>query len=389
MDFNDKNNINEITSDFNKDMLALASLRDLKSRLEADGITKSTAHDVDTLVLTSFDNIELQKIKSEILDFYNKIEKEARTFFGFTYATIDDKIIAEAEYKEISSLRNKAQNAGYDILLRKKILNKINNMSFHMKNAAPLLYDIDIACRTYNSFTYNSMADLDSAMHELTLVDEFVKIDEILDNTNDISAVINIKSKVREIKKNKYSNSDINKRLNSITKKLEKLEYDLRLYDGVRYSSLEEAKIVEDELYYIETEAFKFDMLSRDGLKFFLELMSLREFQSNAAKNKIDKYRNDFLRLETKQIEKVKYEQKIVTRNKKKTKLKISVGASITTFILLIASLFSMNGFVIAAGALVFVASLLFLLFYSIYYNVSRGVEFVQDKFNSTFKSKK
>lgn len=389
MDFNDKNNINEITSDFNKDMLALASLRDLKSRLEADGITKSTAHDVDTLVLTSFDNIELQKIKSEILDFYNKIEKEARTFFGFTYASIDDKIIAETEYKEISSLRNKAQNAGYDILLRKKILNKINNMSFHMKNAAPLLYDIDIACRTYNGFTYNSMADLDSAMHELTLVDEFVKIDEILDNTKDISAVINIKSKVREIKKNKYSNSDINKRLNSITKKLEKLEYDLRSYDGVRYSSLEEAKTVEDELYYIETEAFKFDMLSRDGLKFFLELMSLRGFQSNAAKNKIDKYRNDFLRLETKQIEKVKYEQKIVTRNKKKTKLKISVGASITTLILLIASLFSMNGFIIAAGALVFIASLLFLLFYSIYYNVSRGVEFVQDKFNSTFKSKK
>lgn len=386
--FKEQNNINEITSDFSKDMLALQTLRDLKAKIEADGVTSSMQHDIDTLILTSFDNTELQKIKSEILNLYNKLEKEARTFFGFTYASIDEKIIAEAEYKEIASLRNKALNAGDDILLRKKILNKINNMSFHMKNAAPLLYDIDLACRTYNGFTYNSMSDIDSAMNELTLIDEFIKIDEILDNTKEISAIINIRAKVNEIEKHNYSNSEIKKRLKSINQKLNSLDNDLKHFNGVRYSSLEEVKIIQDELYYIDTETYKFDMLSKDGLKFFLELMSLREFQSDEAKSKIEKYRLEYFNLEDNEIKHVKSEMKISNRNKKRTKLRIAIGIQIFTTALFIASFFATSFWVVTPAAIVFGLSLAYLILYSIYYNVYKGVEYVHDAFNSKIKSK-
>lgn len=388
MDYN-KNDINDITADFTQDLIALNTLRELKAKLEADGIDTSVKHQIDTLVLTSFDNVELNKLKSEILETYNKMEKESRSFFGFLYATIDDKLIAQAEYNEISKMRTKAQNAGYDILLRKNILNQMHNMSYHMKNAAPLLYEIDIACRTLNGSTYNSMSDLENALKELSLVDEFIKIDEILDNTKDITAIINIKSKVKDIKKHSYSNSDINERLKSINKKLENLEYELKFFNGRRYSSLEDVKVAQDELYYIEIESHKFDLLTRDGLKFFLELMSLKEFKSIDAKNLIEKYRNEFISLNNKEILKVTQEEKLLVRKKRKRTLKIIGALQIITFIGFIASFFSSSWFIITGASIIVGTCAVSLIFYSIYYGFSKIVDFFQDKFESKFKPKK
>ncbi|WP_297522456.1 hypothetical protein [uncultured Clostridium sp.] len=389
-------NPNEITMDLTEDIKSLNTLRNLKAELDSNGISKKIQLDIDTLILTNFKNEELQKLKTEIISSYNSLETEARTFYGFTYATLIEKNKAEVEYKEISNLKKLAESSNEDITTRKNILNKINNMTFTIKNIAPLLYDVDIACRTFHNFTYNSISEVEAAIHEKNILNEFIKIDEILDETREIYAIINIKKKVTDIKKYSYSNLEIKNYIKKIDIKIEKIEKELKCYKGSTYSSLEYVQTIKDEIYYIETEAYKFDLLSKDGLKFFLELMSLKQFETDEAKLIIEDYRHQFITMEDKEIVREEKLEKGIIKKKKKIKLKIAIGVQIATFIGLIPSIIAvvvgvLSGTHIAfaiglSGILVFAASLPFCLGYIAYYNLSNGINYIKDKSKSIFK---
>ncbi|MGL4654389.1 MAG: hypothetical protein ACRCWM_00675 [Sarcina sp.] len=390
MDNNSKENkINEITMDLTEDLRSLNTLRQLKAQLNSNGITEKLQMDIDTLTLTKFHNEELQKLKEEILNIYDSLETTARTFYGFTYASLAEKNKAEAEYKEIANLKKIADTAGTNIEIRKDIINKIQNMKFTIKNIAPMLYDIDISCRTFNGFTYNSITEVESALFEKNMLDEFIKIDEILDETREIYAILNIQKKVAEIKKHNYSNLEIKNYIKKIDDKLLKIENELKIYKDKRYSSLEYVQTIKDEVYYIETEAYKFDLLSKDGLKLFLELMSLKQFKSDEAKSIIEDYRHQFITMEDKEIVKEEKIEKGIQRKKKKTKLKIAIGVQIATFLGLIPSIVAMFSGHFALGlfgSLIFAFSLPFCLGYIAYYNISNGVEFIKTKTKSFFK---
>ena len=388
-DISNKDNINEMTTDLTKDLQSLNTLRTLKNEIQSNGITEKVQMDIDTLTLTSFKNEELQSLKKEILKIYDNLEESARTFYGFTYATLSDKNKAEVEYKEIARLKNLADNAGENFNLRVDILNNINNMTFTIKNIAPLLYDIDVSCRTFNGFTYNSINELEKAIYEKNMLSEFIKIDEILDETREIYAISNIKKKINEIKKHSFSNLEVKKYLEKIEDKLLKIEDELKTYNGKMYSSLEYVQKIKDEVYYIETEAYKFDLLSQDGLKFFLELMSLKQFETDEAKNIVENYRQQFITMEHKEIAKEKRIDKAIEKKKRKFKLKIAIGVQIATFIGLIPSIVGMvsGHFPLGLfGALIFVFSLPFCLGYIAYYNITNGVDYVKAKTRSFFK---
>ncbi|MGL4760455.1 MAG: hypothetical protein ACRCWG_03270 [Sarcina sp.] len=388
--------INEITTDLTEEIKSLNTLRNLKAIIESNSLTEKIQLDIDTLVLTNFKNTELQKLKIEILSIYETLEKETRTFYGFTYATLAEKNKAEQEYKKISLLRKKAENANNDINLRKNILAKINSMSFTIKNIAPILYDIDVICRTFHGFTYNSINELETAVNEKSTLEEFIKIDEILDKTREIYAIINIKNKVTEIKKHNYSNIEIKNYIKKIDAKISKIEAELKKYNNKTYSSLEYVQTIKEEVYYVESEAAKFDLLSRESLKLFLELMALREFKTEEAQLIIKDYRKQFIAMEDKEIIKEEKTQKEIQKKKKRTRLKIAIGIQIATFIGLIPSIvaiaiggFSLHGTAFGlgiAGVLIFAFSVPFCLGYILYYNISNGIDFVKNKTKSIFK---
>ncbi|MGL5574177.1 MAG: hypothetical protein ACRDCW_01265, partial [Sarcina sp.] len=223
----DTNKINEITMDLTEDIKSLNTLRILKAEIKSNGITEKLQMEIDTLTLTNFKNEELQKLKNEILSLYDSLESTARTFYGFTYATLADKNRAEIEYKEIANLKKLADNANEDINTRKDILNKLHNMKFTIKNIAPMLYDIDISCRTFNGYTYNSIKEAENAIYEKNLLDEFIKIDEILNETREIYAILNIKKKITEIKQNEYTNLEVKNYVKKIDTKISEIENEL------------------------------------------------------------------------------------------------------------------------------------------------------------------
>lgn len=388
-DTSNQNKINDITMDLTEDINALNTLRKLKAEIQSNGITEKLQMDIDTLTLTKLKNEELQKLKCEILDLYENLETTARTFYGFTYATLKDKNKAEAEYKEIANLKKLADTANENIPIRKDILNKIQNMKFTVKNIAPMLYDIDLSCRTFHGFTYNSIKEVENAIYEKNMLNEFIKIDEILDETREIYAILNIKKKILEIKQHNYSNLEIQNYIKKIDTKILKIENELKIYNGRNYSSLEEVQTIKDEIYYIETEAYKFDLLSKDGLKLFLELMSLKQFETDEAKNIIENYRHQFITMEDKEIVKDQKIEKGIQKKKKKTKLKIAIGVQIATFLGLIPSIVAMvsGNFVLGLfGVLIFAFSIPFCFGYIAYYNISNGVNFLKDKTKSFFK---
>lgn len=382
---------NEITADLTKEIEKLHSLSKLKANIESSGITDSIKTEIDLLILTSFENKELIKIKDEILNLYNKYEKDSRTFFGSVYASIEDRQKAETEYLEVKSLKNLAENT-FDIYERKQILNKINNMGFVNKNISSLLYEIDIACRTFNKTTYKSMDDLEIALSEKKQLNEFTKISEILDQPIEISAVINIKRNFDSIRKHKYLNKDINNYISEIDLKLTKLEYNLKNINGRYYSTLEEVQKIQDELYYIDTEAYKFDMDTRVGLGLFLELMSLRDFTSIEASEKLQEYKSKYLEFEN---ERIQEEKVIVKQNKelkKRKKFKIAKFSSLGSTILFIFSIFLILSNSIATGVSLIITSLiigLISIIYMIYYKltlfVNNTVDTVKYKTNDSF----
>ena len=386
---NNSNSDNDTTSNLNKEVISLQSLRDLKARIESNGINITIQNEIDMLTLTSYDNIELQKLKTEILNIYNFLEKNARTFLSFTYSNISEKQKAEYEYREIIKIKDLAQNPTNNLETRKNILNRINTMSYSVKNIGSTLYDIDIACKTYNGQIYKSLNDVSSAMHEGTLLDEFIKIDEILNETREVSAIMNIKNKFKNIKSHNYSNVNIKKRISSISFKLSEIERELKHYDGKHYTSFELVKEAQDEMYYIESEAFKFDLLSKDGLQFFLELMSLREFKSESGKETIEKYRYEFLMLEDKEDEKVIKQDKVSIKKRKKIKFKIAAITQVATLGFLLYSPFTINSiFKLELGLfppalLIFIVSLPICSGYMIYYKISNGVDSIKNKYFS------
>lgn len=387
---------NDITTNLTNEIQALHTLRNLKAKLEAYGITDDVQHNIDTLMLTTYDNIELQNIKSEIIEKYNLLEKDYRTFLNFTYPSISDKKNAKLQYTEITELKKRSMQNDLSLAERQEILFKINNMSFVIQNIAPTLYEIDTNCKTYRGKLYSSFDDLTSAIDEEAYLEEFIKIDEILDEIKEASSIYNIRRKISEIEKHSYHNEDIKNKISDIKIKLDLLENDFKTFNGKRYSSVEEVENIKDELYYIETEAYKFDLLSKDGLKLFLELMSLRQFESEEAKEILNTYRNEYLQMNDIEVAKETKTQKEIFKAKKKKKLKIFTALPAITFAALILTVISgfFAGFsiiwpFIATAGLLFGLSIPLAIFYAIYYNVTNGVDLAKEKLNSFTKKKK
>ncbi|MGL5821646.1 MAG: hypothetical protein ACRCYE_08460 [Sarcina sp.] len=387
---------NDITTNLTNEIQALHTLRNLKAQLESYGITDEVQHNIDTLMLTTYDNVELQNIKSEIIEKYNSLEKDYRTFLNFTYPSISDKKKAKLQYDEIIELKKRSINNTLSLDERQEILYRINNMSFMIQNIAPILYEIDTNCKTYNGKLYSSLDDLNSAITEEAYLEEFIKIDEILDEIKEASSIYNIRRKIVEIEKHTYHNSDIKNKIADIKIKLDLIENEFKTFNGKKYSTIEEVENIKDELYYIDTEAYKFDLLSKDGLKLFLELMSLRQFQSDEAKEILSSYKNQYIQMKDIEVTRETKTQKEILKAKKKKKLKIFTTLPAITFAALMLTVISgfFAGFsiiwpFIATTGLLFGLSIPLAIFYAIYYNVSNGVDLAKEKFDSLTKKKK
>lgn len=386
------NSNKEITADLTKEVETLHTLTRIKATLETSGIVDNIQNDIDLLLLNNFENEGLNKLKNEILDLYNSLEKEARTFSGIVYATIEEKKQAEKEYRDIYRLKKIAQST-LNINERKKILEKINSMGFVNKNIAPLLFEVDTACKTYNDVHYNTFEELEIALEEQNQLKEFIKLSEILDEKIQISAIINIKRKVSEIKKHTFINPEINKCIADITAKLHVLETEAKNFNGRHYSTLEEVQKVQDELYYIDTESYKFDMNKKEGLELFLELMSLKDFETLEAREKLNEYKNTYSILEKEYNVQLKVQNKKNTLIKKKKKLNIIFYSHIATIIALSISIavFIASGNFISTAILVFFSILEGILFtsniiYWIYYKTICLTNSLSDKIKSKFK---
>ncbi|MGL4740645.1 MAG: hypothetical protein ACRC41_07550 [Sarcina sp.] len=387
---------NDITTNLTNEIQALHTLRNLKAQLEAYGITEELQHNIDTIILTTYDNIELQNIKAEIIEKYNSLEKDYRTFLNFTYPSISDKKNAQLQYNEIIKFKKRSIQNDLSLEERQEILYKINNMSFIIQNIAPTLYEIDTNCKTYNGKLYSSFDELTSAIAEEAYLDEFIKIDEILDEIKEASSIYNIRRKISEIEKHSYHNTDIKNKISDIKIKLDLIENEFKTFNGKRYSTIEEVENIKDELYYIDTEAYKFDLLSKDGLKLFLELMSLRQFESNEAKEILNTYRSEYMQMKDIEIAKETKTQKDVLKAKRKKKLKIFTLLPAITFTALMLTVISgfFAGFstiwpFIATAGLLFGISIPIAIFYAIYYNITNGVDLAKEKLSSLTKKKK
>lgn len=381
---------NEITADLTKEIEKLHSLSRLKANIETSGITDSIQNEIDLLILTTFENTELNKIKNDILNIYNQHEKESRTFFGYVYPDISQRKQAEIEYIEIKSLKNLAENT-FDINDRKQILDKINNMSFTNKNISSFLYEIDIICRTFNGTTYKSLDELKIALSEKKQLNEFIQISEVLDQKIEISAIINIKRKFNEIKKHKYLNNDINKYITEIDSKLSKLERNVKNINGRTYSTLEEVQKIQEELYYIDNETYKFDMDTRVGLELFLELMSIRTFFSIEAKEKLNEYKNNYLNFENEYIQEKKLiekESKKLQKRKKFKIAKISSIVSVVSFIFSIFMLFNVNtglGISLICFSLILaLVSIIYMIYYKTTIFIDYSINTIKHKTNNS-----
>ena len=167
---------------------------------------------------------------------------------------------------------------------------------------------------------------------EENILNELYNIENIIDEIKEIESIYNIKSKVRKLDRENNNNVIIKKKINDVNLQLEKVEENFRYYNGNRYATLEEVQTIKDEVYYIENEAYKFDLLNFDGMQLFLELMSLKHFKAREAKNILDKYKGQFFEmrsLEVSKIEKQELKYKIKKRN---SKLKIAMWMPAITF---------------------------------------------------------
>lgn len=294
---------NETTTDLNKSVQKLRSLKSLKAQIEADKLTEKNHYELDALLLITFENTELEKLRKEILNVYNTKEQNSRTFLDYIYPNIQDRKKAEEEFNEIEKLKNIAKNT-FNINERKEILNKINTMTFINKNISSYISEIDTICRTFNGYIYKSIDELEKGLSEEDKLPEFIKIKELLDEHLEISALINIEREFKEIQKFNFSNLDIKNCISEISSKLNSIENKLKNINGRYYESLEEVEKIQNELYYINNESFKFDMNTKDGLSLFLELMSFRDFLSIEAKEKIQEYQTQYIKLNDNFIEK-------------------------------------------------------------------------------------
>lgn len=294
---------NETTTDLNKSVQKLRSLKALKAQIEADELTEKNHYELDALLLITFENTELEKLRKEILNVYNTKEQNSRTFLDYVYPNIQDRKKAEEEFNEIEKLKNIAKNT-FNINERKEILNKINTMTFINKNISSYISEIDTICRTFNGYIYKNIDELEKGLSEEDKLPEFIKIKELLDEHLEISALINIEREFKEIQKFNFSNLDIKNCISEISSKLNSIENKLKNINGRYYESLEDVEKIQNELYYIDNESFKFDMNTKDGLSLFLELMSFRDFLSIEAKEKIQEYQTQYIKLNDNFIEK-------------------------------------------------------------------------------------
>lgn len=166
---------NEATTNLNKAVQKLRSLKTLKSQIESNALTKKEHYELDALLLINFENPELEKLRKEILNLYNSKEQNSRTFLDYVYPTIAEKEEAEKEFNEIQNIKNLAKHS-FNLNERKEILNKISTISFSNKNISAQLYEIDIICRTFNGNTYESIAELEKGLSEKDKLPEFIKI---------------------------------------------------------------------------------------------------------------------------------------------------------------------------------------------------------------------
>ena len=179
----------------------------------------------------------------------------------------------------------------------------------------------------------------DTANYRLNLTEdeilkELTKMDSIIDDIEEIESIKNIKNKLRKIEEGN-NNIIIRNRVEVITLKVEKIEENFRYYNGRRYATIKEVQIIKDEIYYIENEAYKFDLLGVNGMQLFLELMSLRRFESMEAKDILDKYKSQFIEMRGFEEQKIERQEGKVASEKNKNKLITIIWSPAITFGLL------------------------------------------------------